>query len=235
MIGLKEQLLQSHPFRIELHAHTNPVSGCSELPPDELIRRCRDVGANGVVVTNHALPDDHNIPCRAWVDHYLADYHRTQEAGEQMGVKVYLGLEMRFPGSYNDYLVYGADEAFVETAWEYLATDLHTFYTACKADNRLIVQAHPFRDGLTRADAADLDGIEVFNMHPGHNSRVTLAAKLQQTVGGVVTGGTDLHHRGHEGQLLTCFRELPEDSFALAKALKAGDYIFAAGNAVILP
>ena len=75
----------------------------------------------------------------------------------------------------------------------------------------------------------------MFNLHPNHNSRVGLAAKWQLSVGGVILGGTDLHNRGHEGQIFTCFRRLPTDSYELAKEIKKGDYLFKIGDSVILP
>ncbi len=236
MNSLKETLLQTYPYRVELHAHTNPVSGCSEIPPEELVDRYMALGAHGVVITNHALPHQKEEAAKEeWARWYTQDYFDTKAAGDAAGLRVYLGMEIRFPDSCNDYLVYGVDEAFVATAWDYLDTDLHTFYTACKADDRVILQAHPCRDWQVQADPADLDGVEIFNMHPGHNSRVAMAAKHPLAAEGIVTGGTDFHHRGHEGRLFAAFKELPEDSFALARALKSRDYILVMENAVILP
>lgn len=235
MNHLKEQLTSAYPYRIELHAHTNPVSSCSELPPAEVVRRYHALGAHGVVITNHAKPDATNKPQEEWAQWYCKDYREAVAEGEKLGVRVYLGMEACFPQNNNDYLVYGVDEAFVKQAWEYLGTDLHTFHEACKAENRVIVQAHPFRKGMALADAADLDGIEVFNMHPGHNSCIAFAARHQVTVGGIVTAGTDFHHPDHEGMVFACFKKLPADSFELAQLLRSGDYVFTVGNSLILP
>lgn len=233
--NLKSELLQTFPYRVELHAHTNPVSGCSEVPATELVRRYAAIGAQGVVITNHALPSDKSTPQEEWVKKYLKDYHDACAEGEKLGIKVYLGMEMRFPGTSNDYLVYGVDEAFTAKAWDYLDKSLHTFYEECHGSDRVIVQGHPFRDGMILADPADLDGIEVFNMHPHHNSRVAMAANYHKKTGGIATGGSDFHHPDHEGQIFACFRELPSNSFALARTLKSGDYILVTGDIVILP
>ena len=232
---MKKQLQQAYPFRVDLHTHSCPASGCSEIPAAELVSRYAALGADGVVITNHVMPGDKAIPQKEWAQKYLQDYRDACAAGEKLGVRVYLGLEMRFPACSNDYLVYGVDEDFTESAWDYLDKDLHTFYRDCHAPDRVIVQGHPFRDGMILADPADLDGIEVFNLHPQHNSRVSMAARHHAKVGGILTGGTDFHHPGHEGQVFTCFKELPADSFALARALKNGDYIFTVGSSIILP
>lgn len=235
MNTLKEQIRLAYPYRIELHAHTSPVSRCADFAPAEVVRRYHALGADGIVITNHAQPDARRMPQAEWVRYYCQDYHDACEEGKRLGMQVLLGMEVRFPQNNNDYLVYGVDEAFVAKAWEYLDTDLHTFYEACRADDRVVVQAHPFRNGMVLADTADLDGIEVFNMHPEHNSRVALAARHQAATGGIITGGTDFHHDGHEGGLLACTATLPQDSYDLARMLKKGAYVLSIGNSIILP
>jgi len=232
---VKSDLLDAYRYTVELHAHTSPVSRCADFSPEETIARYRALGVDAVVITNHAQPQHKDMSQEEWVSFYCNDYVRAKLAGEQLGVHVLLGLEMRFPDSNNDYLVNGADEDIVRKAWEYLDKDLHTFYTQCTQDDRVIVQAHPFRKGMVLADPADLDGIEVYNMHPGHNSGIALAARHQARVGGIVTGGTDFHHEGHQGGILACFKERPDDSYALARMLRSGDYILQMGNTVILP
>ncbi len=233
--AVKSTLLDTYRYTVELHAHTSPVSRCADFTPEEMIERYCALGVHAVVVTNHAQPEAKQMPQEEWAAYYYKDYLKAKEIGEQYGVHVLLGLEMRFPDSCNDYLVYGADQAFVYKAWGYLDKDLHTFYQECRSPDRVIVQAHPFRKHMVLADPDDLDGIEVYNMHPGHNSVIAMAAKHHAQYGGVITGGTDFHHEGHQGSILACFKELPEDSFALARMLRAGDYIFRMGNTVILP
>ena len=49
----KEQLKEQYPFRIELHAHTHPVSGCSQVSPEELVNLYADLGYHALVVANH--------------------------------------------------------------------------------------------------------------------------------------------------------------------------------------
>jgi len=234
--NIKEQLLETYPYRFELHAHTCPVSSCSEITAKELVRRYAALGAHGVVVTNHAIRSlIGDIGYEEWSELYLRDFFEAREQGEKQGVKVLLGMEIRFPQNNNDYLIYGIDEDFLPIAWEYMTTDLHKFYTDCHAPDRLILQAHPFRNGMEPVAPADLDGYEVFNMHPNHNSRVSVAATLHREQGGVIIGGTDFHHPGQEGRLFTCFREMPQDSKDLVRLLRGGDYIFTIEDKVILP
>ena len=231
---LKQELETAYPYRIELHAHTKPVSGCSEIPPEELVERYHALGADAVVITNHFTPNSADTPAEEWKEYYLSGYRETKEYAKRYGMTVLLGIEMRFADCNNDYLVYGVNEDFVSTAWHYTGGDLHTFYTACKTPDNVIVQAHPFRDGMQQRDPADMDGIEVFNMHPNHNSRVGFAARHAREHGGIITGGTDFHHRGHEGCIFCRTATLPQTSEELAKILISGDYLFEIGGTLVL-
>lgn len=234
LTALKQQLMADYPYKFELHAHSNPASGCSDLPPAELVERCKNAGAHGLVLTNHVVWWNREEDKEAWCARYLKDYLDTKAAGEQMGIKVLLGFEAHFPENSNDYLIFGPDESFIPEMYEHIGTSEREFYAACHSEDILILQAHPHRNNMEPVDPAYLDGYEVFNMHPGHNSRVAVAAQLHANHGGVITGGTDFHHRGHEGSLFTCFAEMPQDEKDLVRLLKSGDYVFMMQDKVIL-
>ena len=234
LTALKQQLMADYPYKFELHAHSNPASGCSDLPPAELVERCKNAGAHGLVLTNHVVWWNREEDKEAWCARYLKDYLDTKAAGEQMGIKVLLGFEAHFPENSNDYLIFGPDESFIPEMYEHIGTSEQEFYTACHGEDMLILQAHPHRNNMEPVDPAYLDGYEVFNMHPGHNSRVAVAAQLHATHSGVITGGTDFHHRGHEGSLFTCFAEMPQNEKDLVRLLRSGDYVFMMQDKVIL-
>ena len=232
--NLKQQLQAEYPYKFELHAHSSPASGCSDLPPAELVERCKNAGAHGLVLTNHIgwwmRAEEKELFCKR----YLQDYLDTKEAGDKLGIKVLFGFEARFPENENDYLIFGFDTNFIPDMYEHVGTSEQEFFTACHSEDVLILQAHPFRKNMVPVDPTYLDGYEVFNLHPGHNSRVAVASKLHAQHGGVITGGTDLHHRDHEGSLFTCFSQMPEDEKALVHLLRSGDYVFMTADKVIL-
>ena len=234
LAALKQQLMAKYPYKFELHAHSNPASGCSDLPPAELVERCKNAGASGLVLTNHAIWWMQEQPKEQWCAQYLKDYRDTKEAGEKLGVKVLLGFEIHFPTNSNDYLLFGPDESFIPTLYDWLSSDLQHFYEQFHSEDTLILQAHPHRNNMEPVDPAYLDGYEVFNMHPGHNSRVSVAAKQHAANGGVITGGTDFHHRDHEGSLFTCFAEMPQDEKDLVRLLRSGNYVFMIADKIIL-
>lgn len=237
-IDIKEQLKSAYPYRIELHAHTKPVSPCSEISPADLVQAYLDRGFHGVVITNHFnLGDMKGLPKEEGLDYYLSGYEQTRKAAEGTSLQVFLGTEIRFNEHTNEFLVYGVDRQILSQCYDYLDKGFSAYREAVTLPNSVLVQAHPFRDRNERREPELMDGIEVFNMHPGHNSRVAQAAKLAASIPGCIkTVGTDFHHAGHQGLCALRVKEMPQDSFALAAILRSGDYVFEiGGDTIVLP
>ncbi len=239
--ALKKQLLDAYPFRVELHAHCSPASPCGDLPADAVVRVFHDAGYQALALTNHFFPRlSQQILGEMDKEKYLAmyfdNYKAACEEGAKLGMPVWLGAELRWCAQGDsDYLIYGVDEPMLREIFDYLDADAATFVRDCKSEKSFFIQAHPMRTNCVPLDAALLDGVEVFNMHPNHNSRVALTARQYAAAGLRVTMGTDYHHPGHHGLCATRFTSLPQDSFALAALLKSGDYICELGDSIILP
>lgn len=239
-MNIKESLKKEYKYRIEMHAHTKPVSPCSEVTPAELAEIYSKCGYDAIVLTNHfiyglltALPKEEAI------DRYLKDYSELSEACEKYGIKTMLGAEIRFCQNENDYILYGVDRELLEKTFDYLPEGIEKFAEDVNLEKTVFIQAHPFRNGMEPVNPDLLDGIEVFNMHPGHNARIGLASKhAKNNAMKITTIGSDFHHKnvGHEGVAALRTKILPNDSYELAEILKSGDYIFdIADNEIILP
>lgn len=229
--------LSEYRFRIELHAHTSPVSPCGRVSPEETVRLYHSLGYDAVVITNHFFIGKIFAPdmekCDA-VAYYLDDYHRACREGERIGIRVLLGVEARLPENQNDYLIYGVSEDDIPALYDHLRDSFADFSAFCRNGKRLLVQAHPFRDAMHRAEPGLLDGIEVFNMHPGHNSAIALAAKWAKENGMLVTGGTDFHRPEYVGMAALRSRILPTSS-GLSELLRSRDYLIEIGGTLALP
>lgn len=236
MINL-EKLKREYKYKIDFHTHTRPASPCSDISPSELVDRYIKKGFDGIVLTNHFIDFLlQSEDAKEAADIYLNDYHETRREGEKAGLKVYLGMEARFTDNCNDYLIYGITEEDVKKVFSFIKGDFKTFYKGFKNDKNVILQAHPFRNGMTLQDPKLLDGIEVYNVHPNHNSRVAVAnAYANRYPHFIKTCGTDFHHAGHEGLGATRLKVLPENSVELAKILKSKDYIFDIAGSIVLP
>ncbi|MBP3359843.1 MAG: PHP domain-containing protein [Clostridia bacterium] len=233
---LKDELLESYKFRIELHAHTNPVSSCSEIPAEDFAGIFIEDGYDGVVVTNHFTPALLSYEtAQRCAEYYLRDFEAVRSlAGDKLSVC--LGMEIRFTENNNDYLVYGIDASDVERAFYFLDKGIDVFHRDFADDRIIILQAHPFRNGMVLASPESVDGIEVFNFHPGHNSRIGDAAVYAARHKGMIAcGGVDFHHQWQRGVFALRSKFLPKDSYDVSKLLKSGDYIFTVGDSIILP
>lgn len=221
--------LSAYKYKYDLHVHTAPASPCAQVGVADMLFAYAELGYDGVVLTNHFNCDvfSQSESTQAALKHYFADYHLAKELAEKEGLDVILGAELRFPENFNDYLLYGTDEDELCAMYDDLCLSYAEFYKKYASEKRLFVQAHPFRDRMERQDVTFLDGAEVFNMHPGHNSRIAQAARFaHENPQLVITGGTDFHHPGHQGMCALCTKERIGDSYALARVLRTGDYIF---------
>ena len=230
--------LKKYKYKYDLHVHTSPVSTCADFSPEETVKKYSDAGFDGFVLTNHFTPAGlSNYSSKEdFVSYYLNDYYETKSAGEKAGLDIILGMEIRFPENTNDYLVYGISEDDVRTCADFLASDYKTFYREFKSQSNLIIQAHPFRNNIVLADLDYIDGIEVYNMHPGHNSRIGIAAKLvKENPRLLITGGTDFHHEGHEGMCALCSYRKITDSHSAAEVISSRDFIFDVWGNKIIP
>lgn len=219
---------RNYKYYTECHAHTNPVSRCSDISPEKMVEIYEKTNCTSLVLTNHFDPYWLGFSKKEAVKQYLDAYEETKKYAEKnKKINIILGMEIRFTENHNDYLVYGIDEKFVEDSYDYLDGTIEKFYKSMKNENNVILQAHPFRDGMVLADKKFIDGIESFNMHPGHNSRLALACKyLNENKDFYTCGGSDFHHLGQQNTISLVSTFLPKNSFDMAKIIKSNDYIF---------
>ena len=230
-------MFSEYKYKIELHAHTNPASSCSDFTPEEVIKTYSEAGVDAVVITNHFCKSGSEIGKDEYINRYLGDYRDAVSAGKKYGVNVILGMELRFSSeNNNDYLVFGIDEDFISYAYDFLDCTLEEAYPHIKNDKNLIIQAHPKRKGIEPVDSAFLDGIEAFNMHPGHNNSPSMACKIvHENPDLLIIAGSDYHHKNHEAGGLILSKNLPSDSFELTKLLKSRDYLMSVGGYITIP
>ncbi len=220
-------------YKTELHAHTSPVSKCSDISPEIMVEIYKEHGYDSIVITNHFLKNLVGETVEDKIKWYLEDYYKCVEAGEKIGLNVILGAEIRFTENINEYLIFGICPEDLYSIYKMLPYGIDSFYKEYKNEKNIIIQAHPFRDGMQKVNPKSLDGVEVFNVHPGHNSRVGFAAKYANENNMIATCGTDFHHFGQEC-LCGILTEKPmKTSYDVAEALKNRDYNMSIGDFII--
>ena len=198
-------------YRIEIHCHTAESSPCATVPAAEGMALYAQNGYQGVSVSDHFSRSVCGAPeGQDWesvVERFLGGYRTAKAKERRLGIDIFLGMELRFPGNEDDFLIFGLTEAFIlEHPWLY-ELDLARFAPIAHAAGLLIVQAHPFRTVCNRADPALLDGVEVWNGNPRHDSHNDLAEAWCREYGLLPTAGSDFHEPGDPQ---TCGLLLPE-------------------------
>lgn len=235
---LRKTLVEEYPYRIELHAHTYPASKCSQVTPQHMAETYKNLGFDGLVLTNHFFRKE-DMSKAEYMDFYMADYEQTREMGQRLGLKVYLGTEIRFTDDSNEFLIFGVTRSMLEDIYDLLPYGVENFRAQYKMPDSVFAQAHPMRTrGNSQPVAPELlDGVEVFNTHPYHDGRIGLAALYaQENKMEIITAGSDFHHPDHNHEGLSAMRTacLPEDSFGLAAILKEKNYLLEVGRGTII-
>ncbi len=213
-------------YLTELHAHTSEVSPCAHQTAAEVAERYIAAGYSTVVVTNHYCYYVMNGAGESWDErfsHYVSGYRAMKEyAGDRLCVL--LGMELRFTENDNDYLIIGFDEDFLYRYPDLHRMTLKEFAPFAREHGLLVIQAHPFRDYIRIMPVKYLDGVEVFNGHPGHHSRNRLAREYCRMYGLIPTSGSDFHDATSEesGGIMT--DEPITSQKQLAEILRSGNY-----------
>ena len=213
-------------FKTELHAHTSEVSPCGHVTAPEVADRFIAEGYSSLVITNHYSPyiiDNLKGTWREKMDYYMYPYYLMREhAGDRL--HVILGCELRFEGNINDYLIYGITEAFLRENPDLHKMSLRSFAPLARENGFLVVQAHPFRNGMVVVNPEYLDGMETFNGTPSYDGRNTIADAWAKRYDLIRTSGSDFHNPdqfGTGGILTSAAIRTGEE---LVAVLKSGDY-----------
>ena len=218
-----------YKYKIELHSHTLPVSGCSSITPEELVTEAKKKGYDAIVLTNHFFLYDHKYAqyqrAEDPVSFYLNDFYEAEKVGKELGVKVILGAEYCLDRT-NDILIFGLKEEFLRKTVNLRDISFEDFYNGFHNDNLLFIQAHPFRTENSPLPLRFLDGVETVNTQPEHNSNCKNAIEYAKENGvKLMTVGGDVHKAHHLGISALRTKALPQNGEELVRILKSGEYI----------
>lgn len=185
-------------YRYETHCHTKPVSACGRATVKETVEFYKELGYDGLFLTNHFLDGNigiaWNVPVKDKLDFYFSDYEEALKIGERLKIKVFLGIEMSYGGT--DFLVYG-----LEPKWWYDNQDIFNEKKSRQLpymmkEGALIVHAHPFREAdyidHIRLYPREIDAVEVVNAErTAFENR--MADMYADSYGFLKTAGSDNH------------------------------------------
>ena len=216
-------------YKYELHCHTGDVSRCGAQTTEEVVETYKSLGYDGIVLTDHYSPQtflDKHIFCpQKDADFYLSAYHKALAMADE-SFTVLLGMELRFYGNGNDYLVYGMTEDFIRNNGNLMTYYPRRFIKLAHSYKMIFVQAHPFRPYIFRTNPKYLDGCEIFNgkdREKGFNEKAEAWADKYNMK--IRTGGADFHRMAHipnASGILT--NEKINTNEDLVRILKSGNF-----------
>ncbi len=84
----------------EIHSHTKEISSCSQVGAEQLVLEHYKLGFKGVVITDHYYKGFFdgftNKTDKEIVSEYLKGYKLAKAKGDELGLNVMLGIELRF-------------------------------------------------------------------------------------------------------------------------------------------
>lgn len=212
--------MEPHPsYKVETHAHTSEVSPCGRLGARDLARAYHQAGYQCLIITDHYRSDIyHNggrtIPER--LARFWRGYELASQEGRKLGLTVLPGMEIGFDGSWSDHLLYGITPEFLLEQPEIFALGIQAFYPLAREHGITVIQAHPFRQGVTLSPADCLDGMETWNANMSATEN-RLARDFAARHGLLMTAGSDCHADSHvakSGLVLPrpvhCFKDLTD-------------------------
>ena len=193
-------------YKYETHMHTWPVSKCAVAGVYETLAFYKELGYAGVFLTNHFLDGniniDRSLPYEERVRFYFSDYEKALAIGNEMGLPVFLGIEISYAGT--DFLIYGIDKTWCLSHPEIEGMRKSILLTLLQNSGALVIQAHPFREARyidhIRLFPRHIHGVEVYNANRTDFEN-EMAEHYAKSYGLLPFAGSDNHVGGEQVKL----------------------------------
>lgn len=219
-------------YRYELHMHTKEGSACAACSIGEMIRRFKEIGFSGAVVTNHFFGGntsvDRFLPWYDFVNAYARAYYDGLNEAERLDFDLLFGLEEQYGGG-KEILVYGIEPDFLAERPQLRGASLRLWSKEVHSVGGFVAYAHPFRDRAyiknpkEMPDVSLVDGVEVYNFcNTAEENREAAEAFSEKSI--VSIAGSDLHNTDFDSAYGVYLPKRVKTSKELAKLLLAGDF-----------
>ena len=187
-------------YRYETHMHTVESSACGVTPGREYPAIFKARGYDGIFITDHFFHGNtrpaRDLPWPEYVDAYMKGYKEAKKAGDEIGFKVFFGIEENFDG--DEYLIYGVGREFLLAHPEIPEWTREDMLAAVHGAGGAVMQAHPFRDRFyikkIHLLLEGVDGIEGINT--ANTANDNLAALCYALFHGLqISAGSDTHDK----------------------------------------
>ena len=186
------------PYLYETHMHTCQASKCGRSTGREHVRKYRDLGFAGIIITDHFFGGncavDRSLPWEEKIKQFCSGYEDALNEGLKIGFPVFFGWEQGYGD--DEYLVYGLDREWLLGHPEIEHCSRRRQLELAHEGGGCVIQAHPFRARAyiqhIRLGLRFADGAEVANAGNLPVSDVC-AYRYAQAYGLMMTAGSDNH------------------------------------------
>lgn len=191
-------------YKTELHIHTRESSRYSKISAKNILKVYKKNKYSTIVTTDHLYSKDmgeykkSNIKkWRRQIDKVCFGNEKMKLLNEKLGygLNILFSIELTLKETDSDYLVYGITKEFLYDNEKIYDLTLKQLHKLCKDNNFLLIQAHPFRDNIKRAEFEDVDGYEGYNGCKDEESRNFKALNYGINSGKLITSGSDAHRK----------------------------------------
>ena len=188
-------------YKYETHLHTSEGSACAHSTGAEMARRYKELGYDGIFVTNHFFNGntavDRSLPWDQQIDAFMKGYENAKAEGEKIGLSVFFGWEYSYLSEGTDLLTYGLGADFLKAHPDLCKLSAKKYFDLIHASGGFIVHAHPFREAeyvtMIRLFFDRVDGVEVINATHADERFNDRAYAYAQSYGLPMTSGSDAH------------------------------------------
>lgn len=220
-------------YLYETHVHSMIGSECGKATPQELVRAYKQAGYTGLILTDHFIKGNTNVPLDLeWgtrMHMYYDAYLEAKEEGDKLDFDVFFGIEHYYEKG-KEILLYGIDLEFLLAHPELNTATIEEYADLVHAHGGILVHAHPYRkriyidpDFAPRYDVCD--GIEVYNASDTDEAN-ELAVRDAIELNKLMTSGGDVHAVVNEpkiGRAGIGFKRRLKDINEFVTALKNGE------------
>ena len=191
-------------YRYETHLHTVEASACGRTPGREYPAIFKERGYDGIFITDHFFHGNtrpsRELPWPDYVEAYMKGYEEAKKAGDEIGFKVFFGIEENFEG--DEFLIYGLDKAFLLAHPEIPHWTREEMIQWVHEAGGAVIQAHPFRDRdyikKIHLYLDDIEGIEGINTaNTANDNLAALCYALKHHL--LIQAGSDTHDKARIG------------------------------------
>lgn len=219
-------------YKYDLHVHSSGGSACGGSTVAEMIKRHKENGFAGFVLTNHFRHGntgvDRNLPWEEYVTKYASFYYDALETAQKLDFDLLFGIEEAYDLG-KEFLLYGISPEILITHPELQNFGIENWSKLARENNGFIAYAHPFRaagyipDPYAMPDISYVDGIEIYNMGNSPESN-ELTLKTFKDSGKIFIAGSDRHRADYHDTFGIKVKERIKTTEQMAQVLKNNQF-----------